>query len=141
VLARGWIGPVSLAATNGGPVTLAGAALSGLRDGRYRGRLRILSAADGIAVVNIVSLENYLRGVVAREMPATWQPEALETQAIAARTYAVATRKPSTSVYDLYPDVRSQVYRGLAAEQVTSSAAVDATAGQVVLYPAQPIVT
>jgi stage II sporulation protein D len=141
VLASGWTGPVSLAAADGGPVTLAGAALSGLRDGRYRGRLRILSSPDGIAVVNVVSLESYLRGVVASEMPATWQPEALETQAIAARTYAVATRKPPTSVYDLYPDVRSQVYRGLASEQITSSAAVDATAGQVVLYQGQPIVT
>ena len=141
VLASGWTGPVSLTATGGGPVTVAGAGLNGLRDGRYRGRLRVLAAADGLAVVNIVSLENYLRGVVASEMPSTWQPEALEAQAIAARTYAVATRKPASSPYDLYPDERSQVYRGLAAEAVTSSAAVDATAGQVVLYQGQPIVT
>ena len=49
-------------------------------------------------------------------MPSTWKPEALEAQAIAARTYAVATRKPATSPFDLYPDERSQVYRGLAAE-------------------------
>ena len=116
VLATGWAGPVSLAAADGGPVTVGGPALNGLRGGRYRGRLRVLSAADGLAVVNVVSLENYLRGVVASEMPSTWQPEALEAQAIAARTYAVATRKPATSPYDLYPDVRSQVYRGLAAE-------------------------
>ncbi|MDX6563307.1 MAG: stage sporulation protein, partial [Gaiellales bacterium] len=141
VLATGWTGPVSLTASDGGPVTVAGAALNLLRDGRYRGRLRVLGDTGGLSVVNIVSLENYLRGVVASEMPSTWKPEALEAQAIAARTYAVATRKPATSPFDLYPDERSQVYRGLASEGTAASAAVDATAGQVVLYQGQPIVT
>lgn len=141
VLASGWTGPVSLTATGGGPVTLAGAGLNGVREGRYRGALRVLGATDGLMVVNVVSLENYLRGVVASEMPSSWLPEALETQAIAARTYAVATRKPASTPFDLYPDERSQVYRGLAAEATSSSAAIDATAGQVVLYQGQPIVT
>ena len=141
VLASGWTGPVSLTATGGGPVTLSGAGLNGVRDGRYRGRLRVLAGADGLAVVNVVTLESYLLGVVASEMPSDWKPEALEAQAIAARTYAVATRKPASSPYDLYPDQRSQVYRGLAGEGASSSAAVDATAGQVVLYQGQPIVT
>ena len=141
VLASGWTGPVSLTATGGGPVTLSGAGINGVRDGRYRGRLRVLATADGLAVVNVVTLESYLLGVVASEMPSDWKPEALEAQAIAARTYAVATRKPASSPYDLYPDERSQVYRGLAGEGAPSSAAVDATAGQVVLYQGQPIVT
>ena len=101
----------------------------------------MLAGADGLAVVNVVTLESYLLGVVASEMPSDWKPEALEAQAIAARTYAVATRKPASSPYDLYPDQRSQVYRGLAGEGAPSSAAVDATAGQVVLYQGQPIVT
>ena len=101
----------------------------------------MLAGADGLAVVNVVTLESYLLGVVASEMPSDWKPEALEAQAIAARTYAVATRKPASSPYDLYPDQRSQVYRGLAGEGASSSAAVDATAGQVVLYQGQPIVT
>jgi stage II sporulation protein D len=140
-LAHGWTGPVSLAASDGGPVTLAGAALNSLKDGSYRGRLRVLASTGGLQAVNVVSLENYLLGVVASEMPASWKPEALEAQAIAARTYAVATRKPASSPYDLYPDERSQVYRGIAAESPSSSAAVTATAGQVVLYQGQPIVT
>jgi SpoIID/LytB domain protein len=141
VLASGWTGPVSLTAADGGPVTVGGLGLNGVRDGRYRGRLRVLAATDGLSVVNIVSLESYLRGVVASEMPSSWRPEALEAQAIAARTYAVATRKPAASAYDLYPDERSQVYRGLAAEAAPASAAIDATAGEVVLYQGQPIVT
>jgi stage II sporulation protein D len=141
VLASGWIGPVSLTASDGAPVTVAGAALNSVRDGSYRGRLRVLDEVGGLTVVNIVSLENYLRGVVASEMPSTWKPEALAAQAIAARTYAVATRKPPTSSYDLFPDERSQVYRGLASEGAAASAAVDATAGQVVVFQGQPIVT
>ncbi len=141
VLARGWVGPVALSATGGGPITLGGAALNFVSDGRYRGRLRVLGDAKGLTVVNLVTLESYLLGVVASEMPSDWKPEALETQAIAARTYAVATRKPATSPYDLYPDERSQVYRGLAAEKPTATAAIQATAGQVVLYQGQPIIT
>ena len=86
----------------------------------------------------------------ARELPARrgrerdaldWEPEALETQAIAARTYAVATRKPATSPFDLYPDERSQVYRGLAAERPRRRRLRSTRpAGQVVLYQGQPIV-
>ena len=45
VLASGWTGPVSLTATGGGPVTLSGAGINGVRDGRYRGRLRVLATA------------------------------------------------------------------------------------------------
>ena len=114
--------------------------ISGLRDGRYRGRLRILAATGGLSAVNVVSLEDYLRGVVPREVPSAWQPEALQAQAVAARSYAIATRKPATSAFDLYLDERSQVYGGIEAEQPTASAAVDATAGQVVIYEGKPIV-
>jgi stage II sporulation protein D len=141
VLARGWVGPVSLTATGGGPIVLGGPALNFLSDGRYRGRLRVLGDAGGLSVVNVVALESYLLGVVASEMPSDWKPEALETQAIAARTYAIATRKPPASPFDLYPDERSQVYRGLAAEKPSATAAIQATAGQVVLYQGQPIIT
>ena len=140
VLARGWVGPVSLTATGGGPITLDGDALNFVSDGRYRGRLRVLGDAKGLTVVNLVTLESYLLGVVASEVPSDWKREALETQAIAARSYAVATRKPETSPFDLYPDERSQVYRGLAAEKPAATAAIQATAGQVVLYQGQPII-
>ena len=138
VLARGWTGPVSLAAVDGSPVTLAGAALNYVRDGRYRGRVRVLDGGDGLSVVNVVSLESYLLGVVAREMPSTWKPEALESQAIAARTYAVATRRGAASPFDMYPDQRSQVYGGISAEGAAASAAVggDRRAGRALPGPA-----
>ena len=71
----------------------------------------------------MLSLDDYVRGVVAGEMPASWPLEALKAQAVTARTYALATRKPD-GPFDLYPDTRSQVYRGVIAEGVRSNAAV-----------------
>ena len=72
-------------------------------------------------------------GVVPSEMPNTWLPEALKAQAVAARSYALAVRKTS-SWFDLYADTRSQVYLGIAHEKPSTTAAVQATAGEVVLY-------
>ena len=67
-----------------------------------------------------------------REVPFLWPAEALKAQAVVARSYALAVRK--TGAYDLYADTRSQVYGGVAAEKPTTNAAVDATAGQVLLF-------
>ena len=66
-------------------------------------------------------------------MPFYWLPEALKVQAVAARSYALAVRKTGSD-FDLYPDARSQVYRGIAGERASTTAAVQATAGEVVLY-------
>ena len=84
-------------------------------------------------IVNHVGLEAYLFGVVPGEMPFYWLPEALKVQAVAARSYALAVRKTGSD-FDLYPDVRSQVYSGISGERAATTAAVQATAGQVVLY-------
>jgi SpoIID/LytB domain protein len=86
-----------------------------------------------LRAVNSVSLEAYLYGVVPSEMPKEWLPEALKAQAVAARTYALAVRKTG-SWFDLYPDTRSQVYLGIAHEAPSTTAAVQETAGEVVLY-------
>ena len=102
-------------------------------DRAYRGQF-VASASNGqVRIVNNVGLEAYLFGVVPGEMPFYWVPEALKAQAVAARTYALAVRK-SGSDFDLYPDVRSQVYRGISGERASTTAAVQETAGQVVLY-------
>jgi stage II sporulation protein D len=98
----------------------------------YRGSLRV-SAAGSLRVVNSVGLEPYLWGVVPSEMPDRWPAEALEAQALVARTYAL-THLHKGGDFDLYPDTRSQVYGGIAAESPTASDAVTQTAGQVVLY-------
>jgi SpoIID/LytB domain protein len=103
-------------------------------DGRlYRGRLEITTQGAFVRVVNFVGLESYLEGVVAGEMPHTWPLEALEAQAVAARSYALANLVKGKP-FDLYSDVRSQVYLGVAGEKPRTSEAVHNTAGQVVLY-------
>jgi stage II sporulation protein D len=98
----------------------------------YRGSLRVI-ASGSLRVVNSVGLEPYLWGVVPSEMPDRWPAEALEAQAVVARTYAL-THLHKGGDFDLYPDTRSQVYGGIAAESPTASDAVTQTAGQVVLY-------
>src|SRR5438094_3663 len=108
-----------------------GAAALGLKH-RYRGSIQIDVIAGKLRAINMVGLEQYLYGVVPSEMPFTWLPEALKAQAVVARSYALATRR--TGAFDLYPDTRSQVYLGIEHEKPSTNAAVDATAGQVVLY-------
>jgi len=99
---------------------------------RYRGSIQIDVTAGKLRAINIVGLEQYLYGVVPSEMPFTWLPEALKAQAVVARSYALATRR--TGAFDLFPDTRSQVYLGIDHEKPSTTAAVNATAGQVVLY-------
>jgi stage II sporulation protein D len=102
-------------------------------DRAYRGNFVVSAAGGHVRVVNHVGLEAYLFGVVPGEMPFYWVPEALKAQAVAARSYALAVRKFGSD-FDLYPDVRSQVYGGISAERASTTAAVQATAGDVVLY-------
>src|SRR4051812_24237456 len=78
--------------------------------GLYRGRLKATSAGGGLRIVNAVVLNAYVRGVVPNEMPASWPLAALETQAVAARSYALATA--AGGAFDVYDDTRSQVYGG-----------------------------
>ncbi|HYP48883.1 MAG TPA: SpoIID/LytB domain-containing protein, partial [Thermoleophilaceae bacterium] len=124
----------------GHPVRLLGPALNGVRDGRYRGAIEMLVDGGGLTAINVLPIDPYVKGVVPGEMPASWPAEALKAQAVVARSYALATRK-SGGAFDQYPDTRSQVYRGVNGESPMSSAAVDATAGQILAYGGRPAVT
>src|SRR5262249_37928315 len=106
------------------PLTLNGTA--------YRGSLSVL---PGLTVVNRVPVESYLRGVVPAEMPFRWLAQALEVQAVAARSYALSSLRPGAS-FDLYRDTRSQMYLGVAAERPSTDAAVAATAGRILTWQA-----
>jgi stage II sporulation protein D len=101
----------------------------------YRGSLRV-TGGKSVRVVNVVGLEAYLGSVVPREMPDRWPAAALEAQAVVARSYAL-THLQRGRDFDLYPDTRSQVYGGVAAESPPAREAVAATSGQVVLYNGQ----
>ncbi|HEV7937468.1 MAG TPA: SpoIID/LytB domain-containing protein [Solirubrobacteraceae bacterium] len=90
--------------------------------------------------VKSLPLETYVRGVVSAEMSASWPMAALEAQAVASRTYAIASDAGGAK-FDVYSDDRSQVYLGKAAETSRTNSAVAATAGQIVTYAGKPAVT
>jgi stage II sporulation protein D len=99
----------------------------------YRGRIT-LDVVDGkLRAVNVLPLEQYLYGVVPSEMPSSWSAEALKAQAVAARSYALATRQLGAP-FDVFNDTRSQMYLGIDHESPAATAAVNATKKQVVLY-------
>jgi stage II sporulation protein D len=122
------------------PVRLLGPALNGISSGLYRGQIEVIPDGSGLTAINVIDLDSYVRGVVAGEMPSSWPLEALKAQAVAARTYALATRK-TTGAFDQYPDTRSQVYRGVTGESVRSDAAVAQTSGNILTYDGVPAVT
>jgi stage II sporulation protein D len=122
------------------PLRLLGPALNFVTSGLYRGAIELRTEGSGVTAINVLDLDTYVRGVVAGEMPSSWPLEALKVQAVAARTYALATRK-TTGLFDQYPDTRSQVYRGVTGESVRSDAAVRATAGRILTYGGVPAVT
>jgi stage II sporulation protein D len=129
--------PLRIVGAGGAPVRLVG----GSHEGQYRGALEVRpSVLGGVDVVNAVGLEDYTRGVVALESPASWPADALKAQAVAARTYAITTNKPGAN-FDHYPDTRSQVYGGVSAERPTTDAAVAATSHEVVTYQGKPVTT
>jgi SpoIID/LytB domain protein len=84
-------------------------------------------------LINSVGLEQYLYGVVPCESPHDWPADALEAQAVVARSYALVSVRPSAD-FDIYADTRSQVYHGRSGEYPESTAAVDATRGETVYY-------
>jgi SpoIID/LytB domain protein len=118
-----------------GPITFAPGTAPLSLGRRYRGSIQVDVTGGRLRAINVVNLEQYLYGVVPSEMPSGWAPEALKAQAVVARSYALAVRK--TGAFDLYPDTRSQVYLGMDHEKATTNAAVDGTAGRVVLYNGQ----
>ncbi len=109
----------------------------------YRGRIEVFTNLNGaLTVVNVIGLEDYVRGVVPNELsPGGWPAiEALKAQAVAARTYAVSHRGQFNAAgYDLLPTTRSQVYGGMATEQALSTRAVNETRGIIAMYNGEPI--
>lgn len=99
----------------------------------YRGSMLLIARNDSVQIINIVDLEQYLRGVVPSEMQASWPLEALKAQAVAARTYALSSLDPDGS-YDLCATIECQVYRGTEVEHPRSDRAIAETEGIVITY-------
>ena len=104
----------------------------------YRGALRLTNTDT----VNVVRMDDYVKGVVPREMPASWQAQAVRAQAVAARTYAAFDRAAHQArYYDTCDTTSCQVYGGRSDEDARSNAAVDATALRVLNYLGAPAFT
>ncbi len=102
--------------------------------GFYRGNFRLTNLGNTLRVVNAVTYDDYVRGVISYEMPSAWHPEALKAQAYAARSYAYASYRGTARDYDVSDDQSDQCYGGVAAEDPRTNAAVAATAGKLVTY-------
>lgn len=132
-----------------GQFSAGGEPISLIADGgvvrRYRGKLRAARPAPGSTdrdTVNVISIEAYLRGVVPREMPASWHPQAVRAQAVAARTYAsYEADHPRARHYQICDTTSCQVYGGVDAEQRGSDAAIAATRGQFLTWRGKPAFT
>jgi stage II sporulation protein D len=109
---------------------------------RYRGELSIIASDSGLLVVNRLTMDAYLRGVVPLEIGNRTAAEfaAVQAQAVAARTYAYK-HLTSARAFDMYSTVQDQVYGGVDAEKPQSDSAIITTADVVVLYNGQPIST
>lgn len=114
-------------------------------DRSYRGILRSAKPAVSTSerdTVNVVSLEDYLKGVVPREVPALWPQQAVRAQAVAARTYAAFERRqPLASHYEICDTTHCQVYGGYTDEHPASNKAIEKTRKQILTTQGQPAFT
>ncbi|MDT8436039.1 MAG: SpoIID/LytB domain-containing protein [Gemmatimonadota bacterium] len=119
----------------GGPVVVDGEP--------YRGRLEVIAVEDSaVSAINVLPLESYLLGVVPLEIGPRGESElaAVQAQAVAARTYAVAHLDGHPEMgFDLFATVEDQVYGGLAVERELASRAVRSTAGRILTFDGLPI--
>jgi stage II sporulation protein D len=117
-----------LRAAGSGGVTIDGAP--------YRGALEVVPTESDVGSLNAIDalpVDQYVKGVIPNESPASWPQAALRAQAVAARSFAL-TGGVGGNGFDLYNDTRSQVYKGLSSETAATNQAADATHGQVVMY-------
>ena len=101
----------------------------------YRGDFEIAKFdKNRFNLVNIIEVEEYLKGVVPNEMPVRFGLNALKAQTVAARNYALSPRVKASSNYDVVDSVASQVYFGANTEKPLATQAVAETEGVVALY-------
>jgi stage II sporulation protein D len=111
---------------SGGKIKIGG-------EGKFRGDLVAAASGRSLLVINQLSLDDYVAGVIANEMPSSWPLAALQAQALAARSYALSTAA-GHGPFDVYDDTRSQVYGGLASETKRTNRAVRRSKRQVLEY-------
>ena len=103
----------------------------------YKGNLKLVGLGGSIGIINQLSLDDYVKGVVAKEMPIGKNSEnfeALKAFSICVRTYTLKKISEGKSFYDLYDDTRDQVYGGLNAESPLSNRAVEESINKILTY-------
>lgn len=114
---------------------------------KLRGKLKIINNADSVLIINSLDIESYIKGIIPKEMPlgkGEENYEALKAFAICARTYTLQQMNLSTGkagsrkYFDLYIDVRDQVYGGVDSERPISNSAVDETKNLILTYNGKP---
>ena len=108
--------------------------LVSINGNQYRGDVTISQNDDGsFDIINSVEIELYLAGVIAAEMPDYWEPQALQAQTVAARTYCLYIKKRfgNKRNWDLKCTQASQKYVGVKAESKNIASAINKTKGQV----------
>lgn len=118
------------------PSSGSGKAQTWFKGYKYYGDFEYVRRTGGkITVINIVDIEDYVKGVITSEMSATWPLEALKAQALCARTFTASNFGTYSSYgFDVTNDTYSQAYRGLGLATDRSDSAVDQTAGQYLTY-------
>lgn len=100
----------------------------------YRGNLEIYGGKE-LTVINVLSLDDYLVGLINMEISSKWPIEVLKAQAVVARTYALYKKEyRREGLYHLESDMMDQVYGGGDVEDVNSAIAVFSTKGEVLVY-------
>ena len=135
LVAKNLTGPVLVRPKNDNFIEIAGLKRKGTQ-AAYRGFIELTRSTKDIskfAIVNVLSLKNYLRGVVPNEMPVKFGLEALKAQTVAARNYAVTPRIKAYDEFDLCDSVACQVYFGANTEDALSDDAIEETNGVIAL--------
>lgn len=103
----------------------------------YRGYFKVVKNNSQLLLVNCVDIEDYVKGVILKEMPlgkGNENYEALKAFSILSRTYAMKRKLESNQLFDSYPDTRDQVYGGMNSENEVTNKLVDLTKGQILYY-------
>ncbi|MBO4401685.1 MAG: SpoIID/LytB domain-containing protein [Selenomonadaceae bacterium] len=107
---------------------------------KYFGGVRLAKTGNALTVVNLVPIEEYLRGVVPNEMSIAFHAEALKAQAVAARTFALKNRgRHKAEGYDLCATNHCQLYNGVE-EVAATDKAISETRGEVIVLSNEKLV-
>lgn len=104
---------------------------------KYGGSAAVIISNQSIFLINSIDIESYVKGVLPEEVSPAWDAEALKSQAVVSRTFAiyeVVNSRKSGRIFDLYDDTRSQAYEGREKETRQTSFAVDSTLGEVLRF-------